>query len=80
MTGEQLRELREALVMTQKEFAELVGVGCSTISNIESGARTMSLLTRAKIVQKIQLDEGLFIFVEKSQKLNRLIHNLMIQH
>jgi len=80
MTGEQLRELREALVMTQKEFAELVGVGCSTISNIESGARKMSLLTRAKIVQKIQLDEGLFIFVEKSQKVNRLIHNLTISH
>ncbi|WEA41357.1 helix-turn-helix domain-containing protein [Lysinibacillus fusiformis] len=80
MTGEQLRELREALVMTQREFAEMVGVSYSTISNIESGARTMSLLTRAKIVQKIQLDEGLFIFVEKSQKLNRLIHNLMVQH
>ncbi len=80
MTGEQLRELREALVMSQREFAEMVGVSYSTISNIESGARTMSLLTRAKIVQKIQLDEGLFIFVEKSQKLNRLIHNLMIQH
>ncbi|MDC6266650.1 helix-turn-helix domain-containing protein [Lysinibacillus fusiformis] len=80
MTGEQLRELREALVMTQREFAEMVGVSYSTISNIESGARTMSLLTRAKIVQKIQLDEGLFIFVEKSKKLNRLIHNLMVQH
>ncbi|PJO43813.1 helix-turn-helix domain-containing protein [Lysinibacillus xylanilyticus] len=80
MTGEQLRELREALVMSQREFAEMVGVSYSTISNIESGARTMSLLTRAKIVQKIQLDEGLFIFVEKSQKLNRLIHNLMINH
>ncbi|MFG3434130.1 helix-turn-helix transcriptional regulator [Lysinibacillus fusiformis] len=78
MTGEQLRELREALVVSQREFAEMVGVSCSTISNIESGARTMSLLTRAKIVQKIQLDEGLFIFVEKSQKLDRLIHNLMI--
>lgn len=78
MTGEQLRELREALVVSQREFAEMVGVSYSTISNIESGARTMSLLTRAKIVQKIQLDEGLFIFVEKSQKLNRLIHNIMI--
>ena len=74
MTGEQLRELREALVMTQKEFAEMVGVGYSTISNIESGARTMSLLTRAKIVQKIQFDEGLSIFVDKSRKLNELIH------
>ncbi|MGE7687636.1 helix-turn-helix domain-containing protein [Lysinibacillus sp. NPDC097214] len=80
MTGEQLRELREALVVSQREFAEMVGVSYSTISNIESGARTMSLLTRAKIVQKIQLDEGLFIFVEKSQKLNRLIHNLTVPH
>lgn len=78
MTGEQLRDLREALVMSQREFAALVGVSYSTISNIESGARTMSLLTRAKIVQKIQFDDGLFIFVDKSQKLDRLIHNLMI--
>lgn len=66
MTGEQLKKLRETLVMTQKEFAELVGVGCSTISNIESGARTMSLLTRAKIIQKIQSDEVSSIFVIKS--------------
>lgn len=78
MTGEQLRDLREALVMSQREFAALVGVSYSTISNIESGARTMSLLTRAKIVQKIQFDDGLFIFVDKSQKLDRLIHNIMI--
>ncbi|MEK8199668.1 helix-turn-helix transcriptional regulator [Lysinibacillus sp. FSL M8-0134] len=63
MTGEQLKKLRETLVMTQKEFAEMVGVGCSTISNIESGARTMSLLTRAKIIQKIQSDEASSIFV-----------------
>lgn len=66
MTGEQLKKLRETLVMTQKEFAELVGVGCSTISNIESGARTMSLLTRAKIIQKIQSDEASSIFVGES--------------
>lgn len=65
MTGEQLKKLRETLVMTQKEFAEMVGVGCSTISNIESGARTMSLLTRAKIIQKIQSDEASSIFVGK---------------
>lgn len=65
MTGEQLKKLRETLVMTQKEFAEMVGVGCSTISNIESGARTMSLLTRAKIIQKIQSDETSSIFADK---------------
>lgn len=64
MTGEQLKKLRETLVMTQKEFAEMVGVGCSTISNIESGARTMSLLTRAKIIQKIQSDETSSIFAD----------------
>lgn len=78
MTGKQLKDLREALVMSQRDFAKLVGVSYSTISNIESGARTMSLLTRAKIVQKIQLEEGLFIFVDKSRKLNELIHNPMI--
>lgn len=65
MTGEQLKKLRETLVMTQKEFAEMVGVGCSTISNIESGARTMSLLTRAKIIQKIQSDETSSIFADR---------------
>ena len=80
MTGEQLRDLREALVMSQREFAKLVGVSYTTISSIESGARTMSLLTRAKIVQKVQIDEGLFIFAQKSQKINRLIHNYMISH
>ncbi|MET4561559.1 transcriptional regulator with XRE-family HTH domain [Lysinibacillus parviboronicapiens] len=75
MTGKQLQDLREALVMSQRDFAKLVGVSYSTISNIESGARTMSLMTRAKIVKKVQFDEGLFIFVDKSRKLNELIHN-----
>lgn len=78
MTGEQLKELRGTLGLTQKEFAKMVGVGYSTIANIESGARTMSLLTRAKIVQKIPFDEGLFIFADKSRKLDRLIDNYTI--
>lgn len=65
MTGEQLRDLRLALSMSQRKFAELVGVGNSTIARIESGSQTMSLLTRAKIVRKMQLDESLFIFVDK---------------
>ncbi|MEY9976220.1 helix-turn-helix transcriptional regulator [Lysinibacillus sp. RC79] len=80
MTGEQLRDLRLALSLSQREFAEMVGVGCSTIARIESGSQSMSLLTRAKIAQKIQFDDGLFIFVDKSQKLNRLIHNHMVSH
>lgn len=66
MTGEQLRDLRLALSMSQRKFAELVGVGNSTIARIESGSQTMSLLTRAKIVRKMQSDESLFIFVDKS--------------
>lgn len=78
MTGEQLRELRLALPMSQRKFAEMVGVGCSTIARIESGTQAMSLLTYAKIVRKIQLDEGLLIFAYKSQKINRIIHNNMI--
>ncbi|MGA3674078.1 helix-turn-helix transcriptional regulator [Lysinibacillus agricola] len=80
MTGEQLRDLRLALSMSQREFAEMVGVGCSTIARIENGSQTMSLLTRAKIVQKIQIDDGLFIFADKYQKLNRLIHDYTISN
>lgn len=78
MKGEQLKELRGSLSMTQRDFAKMVGVGYSTIASIECGARTMSLMTRAKIVQKVPFDEGLFIFVDKSRKLNEIIHNPMI--
>lgn len=67
MTGEQLRDLRLALSMSQRKFAELVGVGNSTIARIESGSQTMSLLTQAKIVRKMQLDESLFIFGDNQQ-------------
>lgn len=80
MTGNELRELRLALSMSQREFAEMVGIGSSTIAKIERGLQEMSLLTRAKIVRKIQLDEGLFIFSDKSQKLNKIIHNLTLSH
>ncbi|UED78281.1 helix-turn-helix domain-containing protein [Lysinibacillus sp. CD3-6] len=78
MTGEQLRDLRLALSMSQRKFAELVGVGDTTIARIENGTQEMSLMTRAKIVRKIQLDEGLFIFADKSRKLNEFIHNYTI--
>lgn len=65
MTGEELRDLRLSLPMSQRKFAEMVGVGCSTIARIESGSQSMSLLTRAKITRKIGLEDGLFIFVDK---------------
>lgn len=40
--GERVRELRKALSLTLEKFGQRIGVGKSTISDIENGRRSLS--------------------------------------
>lgn len=42
MHGERVRELRQALSLTLEKFGQRIGVGKSTISDIENGRRSLT--------------------------------------
>ena len=55
--GEQMEELANKMLvyrakhrLSQKEFAELVGLSTMTVNSIESGRQTPSALTKTKIM------------------------------
>lgn len=48
-TADEIRKLREALGMTQEEFAREVGVSFSTVSRWETGRGSPSPLARRQI-------------------------------
>ena len=56
MTGEELRECREGLGMTQAELARAVGVRSDTLSRLERGERkiskTLEILVRQYLVPR----------------------------
>lgn len=43
MIGPKIKEMREAMDVTQLEFANLIGVSPGTLSRIEKGKRTPSI-------------------------------------
>jgi transcriptional regulator with XRE-family HTH domain len=61
--------------MTQQEFAELLGVSRSTIEAIESGRRPISDLVRARLAQKIDLDQESLRFLELYKKIFQIYPN-----
>lgn len=51
------KALRLYLGMTQEEFGEFLGIGQSSIANMENGRRTISDATRGKIARKVDMKE-----------------------
>lgn len=55
--NERLRELRNALKLTQTEFAKRIGIGASAISEIEKGRNTLSGRNIAAICRVFNVSE-----------------------
>lgn len=51
MTPQEIRQLRSEMGVTQREFAQIVGVGASTIAMWESGKRRPDRRSRATLQQ-----------------------------
>ena len=51
MTGKKIKEIRVAMLMTQREFADALGVHPITLSDWEIGDRVPSLRNQRKIVE-----------------------------
>ncbi|MCM3705845.1 MULTISPECIES: helix-turn-helix transcriptional regulator [Cytobacillus] len=72
MNANSFKGLRLKKGMTQKEYADLLGVSESTIAAIETGRRPISDLVRARLAQKIELDEDSIYFLESFEKVKRI--------
>ena len=59
--GEQIKECRKSLSITQRELAILVGVGVNSISKIERGDANISLRVILRILNKLGLKMEIII-------------------
>jgi transcriptional regulator with XRE-family HTH domain len=65
--GFAVRDRREALGLTQEEFAERVGIHRTYLSDIERGTRNVSLLNIERVASALSLKiSELFRFAERS--------------
>src|SRR5205823_3112681 len=65
--GFAVKDRREALRLTQEEFAELAGIHRTYLSDIERGTRNLSLVNIERVASALSLKiSELFQFVERS--------------
>lgn len=69
--GRRIREQREAAGYTQAQFAELVGVGDTTLCKIERGQRGLDSLTLRRISRQLDVPMDRFFGEEESLVLAR---------
>lgn len=67
--GKKLKNLREALFMSQEVFAEKIGVHRNTLARIENGSNFVSYETLEKIQEVLNIEyKDLFNFEKTEQK------------
>jgi transcriptional regulator with XRE-family HTH domain len=65
--GSAVRDRREALGLTQEEFADRAGIHRTYISDIERGTRNLSLVNIERVAEALALKPSeLFTLVEQS--------------
>ena len=72
MTGEQLVLLRGKLGLSQRQFAEMIGMSGSAVAMVEANHRKMSAIMRAKIAANIPINDELLSFFDSTEKLKRI--------
>jgi len=75
MNGEQLALLRSKLELSQKAFAEKIGMSPSAVAMVEANHRKMSALMRGKIAANIPITDDLLIYFESLWKLDKITQN-----
>jgi transcriptional regulator with XRE-family HTH domain len=72
MQAKTFRGLRLKAGKTQAEWAEFLGVSESTVAAIENERRSISDSVRARLAQKVQVDDELLSFFDSMEKLKQL--------
>lgn len=72
MNANNFKAIRLKEGMTQKQFADLLGVSDSTIAAIETGRRPISAFVRARLAQRVQFDDESLYFLKKYQEIEQI--------
>ena len=65
--GDAVRDRREALALTQEEFAERAGIHRTYLSDIERGTRNVSLINIERLSDALAIEiSELFLSVERA--------------
>lgn len=67
------KAVRLQLKKTQSEFADFLNISLSSVAAIETGRRGISDTVRARLAEKIAVDEGLLSFLDSYEKMNSII-------
>lgn len=65
MNAEHFKAIRLSKRLTQKQFADLLGVSRSTVEAIENGRRPISDTVRARLAQEVDASDELFSFLHR---------------
>jgi transcriptional regulator with XRE-family HTH domain len=71
MTGEKFRLIRLYSGMSQRDFAEYIGVSTATIAHIEGGNRTVTPMVKSKLAEKFDLTDEFLAYVQKYKRLSQ---------
>lgn len=73
MNGEDLRDIRNYLNKTQKEFAAILEIGAPYISQMENGHRAVSNRVKMKLAKFFKITPAYLDTIKNYKKL--LMHN-----
>jgi transcriptional regulator with XRE-family HTH domain len=71
MNGEKFRLIRLYSSMSQRDFAEYIGVSPATIAHIESGNRNVTPMVKSRLAEKFDLTDDFLKYVEKYRRLSQ---------
>jgi transcriptional regulator with XRE-family HTH domain len=71
MNGEKFRLIRLYSGMSQRDFAEYLGVSTATIAHIELGNRVVTPMVTSKLAEKFDLTDDFLSYVEKYRRLSQ---------
>ena len=70
MRNETVKNIRDYLGMSQKEFAKWLGVSRSVIGMIETNQRNVSPRVQNKIARRFRITNDFLAFVENKKRLS----------
>ncbi|MEZ7173558.1 helix-turn-helix transcriptional regulator [Sporosarcina sp. OR05] len=70
------KDMRLQKRMTQKEFADALGLSQSTVAHIEAGRREISYNTRTRLAQIVDVQGEFASFFERLKEIERVFSQL----
>ncbi|QIZ11020.1 helix-turn-helix transcriptional regulator [Priestia megaterium] len=69
--SEKFRLIRLYSGMSQRDFAEYIGVSTATIAHIETGNRTVTPMVKSRLAEKFDLTDDFLKYVDRYRRLSQ---------